>query len=75
MLLCRELARFDLVDIAFYGLLDDRREATWVYFQHARSPGPAQKAVLGLLTEVLTERVPEEFFARLDEWRKRKAKV
>ncbi len=57
------------------GLLDDRREATWVYFQHARSPAPAQKAVLGLLTEVLTERVPEELFAKLDEWRKRKATV
>jgi ArsR family transcriptional regulator len=54
------------------GLLDDRREAIWVYFRIADAPEPAQVAILELLPAVLAGRVPAEIFARLEQWRLRK---
>jgi ArsR family transcriptional regulator len=54
------------------GLLQDRREAVWVYFRIAGAPEPAQTAALKMLPGVLTKRVPAELFTRLDQWRKRK---
>ncbi len=55
------------------GLLDDRREGTWVYFRIAKEPEPAQGHVIGLLPAVLDHRIAPELFARLDEWRSAKA--
>jgi len=57
------------------GLLDDRREAMWVYFRLRASPEPAQAAVLAVLPEVLTLRVPADLFERLAEWSQRKGDV
>jgi ArsR family transcriptional regulator len=51
------------------GLLDDRREGTWVYFRIADRPEPAQAHVIGLLPAVLAGCIPPELFARLDDWR------
>ncbi len=54
------------------GLLDDRREAVWVYFRTADAPGAAQAEVLKMLPGVLEERVAPDLFVRLNAWRKRK---
>jgi ArsR family transcriptional regulator len=51
------------------GLLDDRRDGTWVYFRLADEPGPTQAAVHEVLPGLLADRVPVELFERLDEWR------
>lgn len=51
------------------GLLDDRREGTWVYFRIAEEPEAAQRHVIGLLPALLDERIPAELFARLEDWR------
>ncbi len=53
------------------GLLDDRREAVWVYFRLAESPEPVQAAVLDLLPGLVAERMPGELFPRLEAWHKR----
>ncbi len=50
------------------GLLDARREGTWVYFCIAKKPAPAQAHVIGLLPAVLGNRIPPELFARLKDW-------
>ncbi len=50
------------------GLLDDRREAIWVYFRLADRPGPDQDSVLKMLPAVLHERVAAELFDRLEQW-------
>lgn len=50
------------------GLLDDRRDGTWVYFRIAEKPEPAQGHVIGLLPAVLDNRIPPELFTRLAEW-------
>jgi ArsR family transcriptional regulator len=55
------------------GLLDDRRDGTWVYFRIAQKPEPTQAHVIGLLPAVLDNRIPPELFARLDDWRNAKA--
>ena len=54
------------------GLLDDRRDGTWVYFRIAEKPEPAQAHVIGLLPAVLDNRIPPELFLRLADWRKSK---
>ena len=59
-----------LVDV---GLLDDRREAVWVYFQISDSPEAVQARVLDMLPTILEQRVSADFFQRLDAWRRRKA--
>ena len=51
------------------GLLDDRRDGTWVYFRIAERPEPAQERVIRLLPTVLDKRIPTEIFTRLAEWR------
>ena len=51
------------------GLLDDRRDGTWVYFRIAEKPEAAQGHVIGLLPAVLDNRIPHELFTRLDDWR------
>jgi len=56
------------------GLLDDRREAIWVYFRPPDRPGPTQAAVLRMLPNILRERLPAALFARLEAWHKRKKK-
>lgn len=55
------------------GLLDDRREAVWVYFRLADKPQPAQAAVLNMLPNLVSERLPAELFDRFDQWSQRKA--
>jgi ArsR family transcriptional regulator len=54
------------------GLLDDRREAIWVYFRIADAPEPVQASILEALPAVLGERVPAEIFERLEQWSRRK---
>jgi len=54
------------------GLLDDRREGTWVYFRIAEKPEPAQARVCEMLPAVLDNRIPPELFARLADWRQSK---
>ncbi len=56
------------------GLLDDRRDGTWVYFRIVESPGPVQARVVEMLPAVLDGQVPLERFERLARWRKRKAR-
>jgi ArsR family transcriptional regulator len=51
------------------GLLDDRRQGTWVYFRIADEPGPALVNVLDMLPAVLEGRVSPELFTRLEDWR------
>ena len=55
------------------GLLDDRREGTWVYFRIAEEPDPVQAQLIGVLPALLESRIPPELFTRLDEWRSAKA--
>jgi ArsR family transcriptional regulator len=55
------------------GLLDDRRDGTWVYFRIADKPEPAQAQVIGLLPAVLDHRMAPALFARLGDWRSAKA--
>jgi ArsR family transcriptional regulator, arsenate/arsenite/antimonite-responsive transcriptional repressor len=55
------------------GLLQDRREAVWVYFRIAKEPGGMQAAVLAGLRKILPKQLPAELFAALESWRKRKA--
>jgi ArsR family transcriptional regulator len=55
------------------GLLDDRRDGTWVYFRIAQAPDPAQAHLIGLLPAVLEGSIPPELFQRLDDWRGAKA--
>ncbi len=55
------------------GLLDDRRDGTWVYFRIAATPEPTQGQVIGLLSPVLEERISRELFVRLDDWRSARA--
>ena len=54
------------------GLLDDRREAIWVYFRIADAPEPAQAAILAALPTALGDRVPAAIFERLEQWSRRK---
>lgn len=55
------------------GLLQDRREAVWVYFRIAEKPGALQAAVLSGLREMLPHQVPAELLEALTTWRKCKA--
>ena len=55
------------------GLLQDRREAVWVYFRIAREPGEMQVAVLSGLRKILPSRLPADLAAALAAWRKRRA--
>ena len=57
------------------GLLDDRRDGTWVHFRIADKPEPAQAHVIRLLPAVLDERVSPELFTRLADWRKTKGRA
>ena len=54
------------------GLLDDRREGTWVYFRIATQPEPTQARVIEMLPAVLDKRIPPELFARLVDWKQGK---
>jgi ArsR family transcriptional regulator len=54
------------------GLLDDRREAVWVYFRLADKPQPAQATVLTMLPALVSERLPADLFDRFDQWSERK---
>jgi ArsR family transcriptional regulator len=56
------------------GLLQDRREAVWVYFRIAESPGAIQDAVLSNLRQMLPDLVPDELLNTLKSWRKSKAR-
>ena len=56
------------------GLLQDRREAVWVYFRIPESPGVIQDAVLPSLRQMLPDQVPDELLDRLKTWRKSKAR-
>lgn len=54
------------------GLLDDRREAIWVYFRLAERPGRTQATLLALLPSLLEGRTPRALLTRLSRWRSRK---
>jgi ArsR family transcriptional regulator len=54
------------------GLLDDRREAVWVYFRLADEPQPAQAAVLKMLPDLVSASLPVDLFERYDRWSERK---
>ena len=56
------------------GLLDDRREAVWVYFRIKAEPDPSQARVLEVLPEVFEGHMPPDLFVRLGEWRAAKAR-
>jgi ArsR family transcriptional regulator, arsenate/arsenite/antimonite-responsive transcriptional repressor len=55
------------------GLLQDRREAVWVYFRIAREPGEMQAAVLSGLRKILPGELPADLAAAFAAWRKCKA--
>lgn len=55
------------------GLLEDRREAIWVYFRIVAHPGPLEAAVLADLRELLPAQLPAPLRAALKTWRKCKA--
>ncbi len=57
------------------GLLDDRRETTWVYFRLADSPGRAQAEVLKMLPTVLNERISAQLLDQLESWLKQKERT
>lgn len=56
------------------GLLQDRREAVWVHFRIAESPGVLQAAVLTGLRQMLPDQVSPALIDALKAWRKRKAR-
>ncbi|MBN1944863.1 MAG: metalloregulator ArsR/SmtB family transcription factor [Bradymonadales bacterium] len=56
------------------GLLQDRREAVWVYFRIAENPGVLLSAVLSSLRELLPQHIPAELLDALETWRKSRAK-
>jgi ArsR family transcriptional regulator len=55
------------------GLLQDRREAVWVYFRIHQEPGVMQAAVLSGMSKILPKELPPALLAALESWRKRKA--
>ncbi len=56
------------------GLLQDRREAVWVYFRIVEKPGAVQTGVLSGLRDILPDQVPKELLSALKAWRKSKAR-
>lgn len=56
------------------GLLDDRREAVWVYFRLTPSAEPAQAALLAQLPSLLDGQLDPKLAPRLAAWRKNKAR-
>ncbi len=57
------------------GLVDDRRERTWVYFRIAEKPALDQIHLFGVLPILLEDRIPPELFQRLENWSLAKAGV
>ncbi|MBW2543190.1 MAG: metalloregulator ArsR/SmtB family transcription factor [Deltaproteobacteria bacterium] len=57
------------------GLLDDRRDGTWVHFRIAEKPESAQAHVIRLLPAVLDKRISPELFTRLADWQKSKGRA
>jgi len=57
------------------GLLNDRREAIWVYFRTADVPESAQAAVLKMLPGILDDPASSNLFVRLNEWRSHKERA
>lgn len=57
------------------GLLQDRRDAVWVHFRVADRPGAVPRATLAALRRLLPPLVPGELLARLEAWRRRKARA
>jgi ArsR family transcriptional regulator, arsenate/arsenite/antimonite-responsive transcriptional repressor len=57
------------------GLLQDRREAVWVYFRIDENPGDIQKAVLGNLRQVLPQHLTAELVTALEMWCKCKPRA
>ena len=56
------------------GLLQDRREAVWIYFRIAEAPGDIQATVLASLRELLPDQVPAELLDALKVWRERQVR-
>lgn len=54
------------------GLLQDRREAVWVYFRITETPGVVQRHVLDSLRPFLPGQVPHALLSALNAWRKSK---
>jgi len=52
------------------GLLQDRREAVWVYFRLAKRPTGIQRAVLAGLRQILPGQIPGALVDALKGWRK-----
>jgi ArsR family transcriptional regulator, arsenate/arsenite/antimonite-responsive transcriptional repressor len=52
------------------GLVEDRREAVWIYYRIAEDLGPAQLAVLDAVPKLLDTNQMAELEQRLITWRK-----
>jgi ArsR family transcriptional regulator, arsenate/arsenite/antimonite-responsive transcriptional repressor len=52
------------------GLLQDRREAVWVYYRIVSSPKSLQKSVLDNLRQILPATISAKCKKSLDAWRK-----
>jgi len=58
--------------LANAGLLDDRREGTWVYYKVARELDEDRKTVLRAVGELVPSSRIEEIIKRLNEWSRQK---
>ncbi len=54
------------------GLLEDRREGSWVFFRITEEPGPAQARLLEVLPALLAARMSQAIIERLGRWTERK---
>lgn len=57
------------------GVLDDRREARWVYFRFADELGATQAAILEVLPTMLDGKMEPSIFARLKQWNEQKRRA
>jgi ArsR family transcriptional regulator len=54
------------------GLVDDRREAVWVYFRITETPDPDTEKMLSMLPELLEGNIQKGLIERLEAWQKQK---
>lgn len=54
------------------GLLQDRRELTWVYYRMADQLGAEQRLVLSGVQELVKQQLPDELLESLKTWKQQK---
>ena len=54
------------------GLVDDRREAVWVYFRITETPDLDKEQMLRMLPGLLEANMPKGLLERLDAWQEQK---